>query len=78
MLAVKKIEFISDRTSCTLLRGRWFDIIVLNSDAPKQDKIYEMKDSFYDELKCVFDKFPKNHTNILLHFNAKVGREESK
>jgi hypothetical protein len=35
-----------------------------------------VKDSFYEELECVFDKFPKYHIKILLgNFNAKVGRE---
>jgi hypothetical protein len=36
-----------------------------------------VKDSFYEELERVFDKFPKYHTKILLgDFNAKVGRED--
>jgi hypothetical protein len=36
-----------------------------------------LKDSFYEELKHVFDKFPKYHTKILLgDLNAKVGRED--
>jgi hypothetical protein len=35
-----------------------------------------MKDSFYEGLERVFDKFPKYHTKILLgDFNAKVGKE---
>jgi hypothetical protein len=37
-----------------------------------------VKDSFYEELECVFDKFPKYHTkSILGNLNAKVGREDS-
>jgi hypothetical protein len=35
-----------------------------------------VKDSFYEELEHVFDKFPKYHMKILLDFNAKVGRED--
>jgi hypothetical protein len=36
-----------------------------------------MKDSFYEELERVFDKFPKYHIYILLgDFNAKVIRED--
>jgi hypothetical protein len=34
-----------------------------------------MKDRFYEVLERVFDKFPKYHMNVLLDFNAKVGRE---
>jgi exonuclease III len=52
-------------------------IIVLNVLAPTEDKIDDMKSSFYKELECVFDEFPKYHTKILLgDFNATVGRED--
>jgi hypothetical protein len=35
-----------------------------------------VKDSFYKKLDCVFNKFLKYHTNILLgDFNAKVGKD---
>jgi hypothetical protein len=36
--AVKRVEFISDRMSCIILRGRWCDV-VLNVHAPREDKI---------------------------------------
>jgi hypothetical protein len=36
-----------------------------------------VKDSFYEEVEHVFDKFPKYLMKILLgDFNAKVGRED--
>jgi hypothetical protein len=45
--------------------------------APTEDKCDDTKDSFYEELKGVFDQFPKYHMKILLgDFNAKVGRED--
>jgi exonuclease III len=63
--------------SYIILRGRWFHIIVLNVHAPTEDKIDDVKDSFYEELERVFDKFPKYHMKILLgDFNAKVGEED--
>jgi hypothetical protein len=75
--AVKRVEFVSDRMSYIILRGRWYHIIVLNFHAPTEDKTDDMTDSFYEELECVFDKFPKYHMKILLgDFNAKVGRED--
>jgi hypothetical protein len=75
--AVKRVEFVSDRVSYIILRGRWCHVIVLNVNAPTEDKTDEVKDSFYEELECVFDKFPKYHMKILLgDFNAKVGRED--
>jgi exonuclease III len=52
-------------------------MIVLNVHAPTEDKIDDMKDSFYEELERIFDKFPKYNLKILLgDFNAKVGRED--
>jgi exonuclease III len=75
--AGKIVEFISDRMSYVILRGRWWDIIVLNIHAPTEDKIDDIKDKFYEELEHVFDKIPKIHMKILLgDFNAKVGRED--
>jgi exonuclease III len=59
------------------LRGRWCHIIVLNVHSPTEDKTEDVKDSFYEELECMFHKFPKYHTIILLgEFNAKVGTED--
>jgi hypothetical protein len=73
---VKAVEFVSDRMSYIILRGRWCHIIVLNVNALTEDKADNVKDSFYKELERVFDKFPKYHMKILLgEFNAKVGRE---
>jgi hypothetical protein len=37
--AVKRVEFISDRMSYIILRGRWCHIIVPNVHAPTKDKI---------------------------------------
>ena len=74
--AVKRVEFVSDRVSYIVLRGRWCNIIVLNVHAPSEDKSNDSKYSFYEELEQVFDHFPRYHTKILLgDFNAKVGRE---
>jgi hypothetical protein len=77
ILAIKRVEFVSDRMSYIKLRGRWCDIIVLNVHAQTEDKCDDTKDSFYEELEGVFDQFPKYHMKILLeNFNAKVGRED--
>jgi exonuclease III len=63
--------------SYIILRGRWRHIIVLNVHPPTEDKTDDVKDSFYEELERVFDKFPKYHMKIILgDFNAKVGRED--
>jgi hypothetical protein len=75
-IRVKRVEFVSDRTSYIILRGRWCDII-LNVHAPTEDKTDNVKDRFYEELEQVFDKLPKYHKkNLLRDFNDKVGRED--
>jgi hypothetical protein len=75
--AVGRVEFVSNRMSYLILRGRWCDIIVLNVHAPTEDKIDGIKDRFYDELGQVFDQFPKHPIKIMLgDFNVKVCRED--
>jgi hypothetical protein len=75
ILAVKRVEFVSDRMSYITLKGRWYDIIVLNVHAPTEDKDDVKKDSIYEELEHVFHQFPRYHMKILVgDFNAKVGR----
>jgi exonuclease III len=51
--AVKRVEFVSDRTSYIILRGRWCHIVVLNVHVPTEDKTDDVKDSFYEELERV-------------------------
>jgi hypothetical protein len=46
--------------SYIILRGHWCDIIFLNVHATTEDKVDDMKDSFYEELERVFHKFPKS------------------
>jgi hypothetical protein len=42
---------------------------------PAEDK-NDVKHNFYEEVECVFDKFPKYHMTVLLgDFNSKIGRE---
>jgi hypothetical protein len=52
--AVKRGEFISDRVSYVVLRGRWCNIIVLNVHAPSEEKSENLKDSFYEDLEQLF------------------------
>jgi hypothetical protein len=60
---IERVEFISDRMSCIMLRGHWCDI-VLNVHAVTKDKIEDRKDSSYKEQEHVFNQFPKYHIKI--------------
>jgi hypothetical protein len=75
--AVRRLEFVSDRMKYIILRSCWCDIIVLNGHTPCQHKSDDVKDSFYEELGCIFDQFPRYDTKILLgEFNVKIRRED--
>ena len=73
---VKRVEFVSDRMLYIVLRGCWCNIIVLNVHTSSEEKIYNSKDGFDEELEQVFDRVPKYQMKIPLgDFNAKVGRK---
>ena len=55
---VRRVEFVSDRMSYIVLRGRWCNIIVLNVHAPSEEKSDVSKDSFCEESEQVFYHFP--------------------
>jgi hypothetical protein len=71
MSSVKRVHFVSDTMLYIIQRGCWFHIILLNIHAPRQNKTDDMNVGFYEELECIFDKFPKCHMKMLLDFNAK-------
>jgi hypothetical protein len=56
--SVKTVEFVSDRISYIVLRGRWCNIIVLNVHAPSEKESDDSNDKVYKELEQVFDNFP--------------------
>jgi hypothetical protein len=77
MSAARRVEFVSDRMSYIILRGRWCNIIVVNVHAPCEETSDDVNDSFYEELGRVFHEFPRYAMKILLgDFNEKVGRED--
>jgi len=63
--AVKRVTFITERISHIILRCRWY-VTVLNVHAPTEDMRDDTKDSFYEELECVLDQFPKYQMKKLL------------
>jgi hypothetical protein len=63
MSEVKRVEFVSDRMSYIIQRGRWCNVIVVDVHAPTEDKIDYIKDRFYEELEQIVDKLTKYHDN---------------
>jgi hypothetical protein len=64
--AVKRVEFVSDKTSYIIPRGRWCNIFVLYVHAPSEKKSGDSTDSVYEELEQAFDHFPRYHMKNLL------------
>lgn len=52
-----RVEFISDRMSSIVLRGRCCDITVPNAHAPTEEKSDKANGIFYEELQLVFPPF---------------------
>lgn len=48
---VMNFEPISPRVSCLRIRGKFFNISLINAHTPADDKEDEAKDQFYDELE---------------------------
>ena len=59
--AVKRVEFVRDKLSYTVLGGLWRNTIVVNVHAPSEEKSDMSKDSFNAELEQVFNHLPKYH-----------------
>ena len=54
--AVQRAEFVSDRMSYTVLRGRWCIIIVLNVQTTSEENSDDSIDGYFEELEHVLGK----------------------
>jgi len=56
---VKRVEFVSDRLSYIVLRGRWCNIVVVNVHAPSGKKVMSQK------IRAGVRSLPKiSHENV--------------
>jgi len=65
---LKEVEFVSNRTSYIVLRGRWCDINVRNVHALSDDS----NDTIYEELEQVFYHSPKYYMKSLLGDSVEI------
>jgi hypothetical protein len=61
---------------CIVLRGRWFNITVLNVHVPSEEKSDDSKDSFYEELEQVFIIFLYHRKILLGKLSEKLGKKD--
>ena len=71
-------QAINERICVLRLKGKWFNITLINAHAPTEEKPDEDKDEFYLSLEDQVDSSPRQDIKIILgDFNAQVGREEA-
>jgi len=67
---------MNERLSKLRIKGEYNDITLINVYAPTADHTEETKEQFYDNLRYLLDKTPKNDTIIILRdLNAQLGKE---
>ncbi|CAG4962688.1 unnamed protein product [Colias eurytheme] len=77
LVNVIRFEAISDRLCMIRVRGKFFNISIVNVYAPTEDADEDTKDKFYDHLESVYEQLPGYDAKIVVgDFNAKIGRED--
>jgi exonuclease III len=70
-------EPISDRICKLRVKGKFYNITLINVYAPTEDKKEEMKEQFCEELQRTQDRVPKHDIIIILgDTNAKLEKEK--
>ena len=70
-------EPISDRIRKLRVKGKFYNIILINVYAPNEDKEEDIKEQFYDELQRTQDIVPNLDLTILLgDMNTKLGERK--
>jgi hypothetical protein len=68
---------INERICILILKGKFYNIILINVHAPTEEKMEEEKDKFYDDQQKVYDRVPKHDIVMILDLNAKIGEEKA-
>jgi exonuclease III len=70
-------ETISDHICKLKVKGKFYNMTLINVYAPTEDKVEEIKKQFYKELQRTQDRVPKHEVTIILgDMNAKLGKEK--
>jgi hypothetical protein len=71
-----RFEPINDRICYIELKGKWFNILLVNCYAPTENKSEKIKNAFYEELHRIYDTSPTGKPKFILgDFIAKIGKE---
>ena len=76
-LAVQRVECVRGRVLYVVLKGVWCSIIILNFQAPIEDKSFNSTNSSCNELQQIFDYIPENCVKICFSdFDDNLDRED--
>ena len=68
----------NERLCAIRIKGKMFNITLINAHAPTEDSEDNDKDSFYEKLEKLYDDAPRHDVKIVLgDFNAKIGKEKA-
>ena len=68
---------ISDHICKLRIKGKFYNITLININAPTEDKEEDMKEQFYEQLQRTHDRVPKHDVTIIISdMNAKLGKEK--
>jgi exonuclease III len=70
-------EPYNERLCKLRIKGKYNNITLINVYAPTEDHTEETKEQFYDTLRYLLDKTPKNDTTILGDVNAQLGKKRT-
>ena len=78
VIKILGFERISDRICKLRIKGKFYNVTLINIYAPTEDKEEDIKEHFYEELQRAQDRVPKHDvTTILGDMNAKLGKEKA-
>lgn len=73
---VMDFKALSPQMAYLRVKGRFFNLSILNAHAPTEDKPTDEKEDFYDKLEKALDECPQRDIKIIIgDMNAQVGRE---
>ncbi|XP_038106838.1 craniofacial development protein 2-like [Culex quinquefasciatus] len=68
---------VTDRMCVLRVKGRFFNISIINVHSPHSGSEDDEKDAFYEQLNWTYNSCPKHDVKIVIgDFNAQVGQEE--
>ncbi|XP_070509045.1 craniofacial development protein 2-like [Chironomus tepperi] len=69
---------VSDRLCVLRIKGKFFNISIINVYAPTNERPDDEKDAFYSQLERTYDNCPRSDIKIVIgDVNAQIGREKT-